>query len=187
MVVDDASATREAEVITQGFGFEYRRLKRNHGLPRARMAALADVDTEYVAFVDDDDVVLTTWLELHLAKAHLGYDVIAASYWETDENLERRPYTRLVPATFADLLAGHCPVNDGAWIRTEALQGITWRPERKKAVMFSLWLALAAKGATFTAIGEPCWLYRRHGASLSASFDEQDARYRQEAIAEWTP
>lgn len=185
LVMDDASSTLDARRIARRLRVEYRRLPHNVGYAAARVAALEDVDSPFLAFIDDDDALLPNWHRLHLDKIAEGHDVVSASYWETYAGLKRKEAVILEPATLEGLLAGHVPVNDGSLIRTSVLEGIPWRPERDKVMMMSMWLALAANGRSFATITEPCWLHRLHGSNMSASLDEQDAAFRREAIAEW--
>lgn len=154
------------------------------GYVRARMAGLADVSTPYVAFLDDDDVLGPDWLSRSLARIEAGADVVAASYWETDAELRPLREVKLLPATLSRLLSGHCPVNDGALVRTELLRRATWHPERGTAAMFSLWLDLARASARFDVVPEACWYHRLHAGQMSAALPEDDPTWRAEAIAE---
>ena len=153
------------------------------GYARARLAGLALVETEFVAFLDDDDVLMPSWLQRSRAVMQ-DCDVVAASYIEADADLVRLRTHVLQPATFDDLRAGVCHVNDGALIRMAVLDGVKWRPDRDTAMMFSLWLDLAARVARFGSVPEPVWYRRLHDSNMSATTGEADARWRQEAIAD---
>lgn len=151
------------------------------GYTYARLRGLARVESEFVAFLDDDDVLLPNWLPEHL-EAMEGHDVVAGSYIETDADLVPLRKHFLPPATLADFERGHCPVNDGALIRRSVLDGITWHPERDKAMMFGLWADLTRKGARFTATTTPTWMHRLHDGNMSAHLDERDMDYRMAAF-----
>lgn len=153
------------------------------GYARARLAGLALVETEFAAFLDDDDVLMPSWLQRSRAVMQ-DCDVVAASYIETDAAMVRLRTHILQPATLDDLRIGVCHVNDGALIRMSVLAGVRFRPDRDTAMMFSLWLDLAAKGARFDAVAEPVWYRRLHDTNMSAATGEADARWRQAAMAE---
>lgn len=180
IVVDDAS---EPEYANADIRFPAR-----VGFARARVAAVAHVDTPFVAFLDDDDVLCDDWLARSLEVMAEGYDVVAASYVDTDAELRRLRTHSLPVPTMRDLMAGYNPVNDFALIRRSVLEGVTWHPERESALMFSLWLDLLAKGARFAVVPDR-WLWQRrlHGRNMSISLGAKDAAWRAEAIAEHSP
>jgi glycosyltransferase involved in cell wall biosynthesis len=66
IVVDDAS-TDETAAICQGLkGIKYIRLNRNQGVAGARNVGILASSTEYIAFLDDDDLRLPSTLDLQL-------------------------------------------------------------------------------------------------------------------------
>ena len=153
------------------------------GYAQARLAGLHAVTTEFVAFLDDDDRLMPSWLQRSLAVMQ-DCDVAAASYIETNAEMERLRTHILPPATLDDLRVGVCPVNDGALIRMSVLDGVRFRPDRDTAMMFSLWLDLAAKGARFGVVGEPVWYRRLHDSNMSSTVGDVDAAWRAQAVAE---
>jgi len=184
LVIDDASRVPAQEVCERA-GVEHRRLG-PVGCSAARIAGYSEVTSQYVAFIDDDDVLLPRWMKLHLELIEQGHDVVSGSYWETDARLKQTKQVTLGLATFEGLKSGYVPINDGSLHRVSALSGISWRPDRDNVMMMSMWLALAAKGKSFATINEPVWLHRLHASNLSSHLDESDARFRAEAIAEWS-
>ena len=157
------------------------------GYAAARLYGLQGITSEYVAFLDDDDMLGPDWLRKSLALAEDGCDVVAASYWETDQYLQPIRTVALMPATLSRLMGGHCPINDGALIRRSVLDGVTWHPERDTVMMFSLWLDLLARGVRFGVVPEPVWYHRCHDGQMSRTIGEADAAWRAEAIAEHRP
>jgi glycosyltransferase involved in cell wall biosynthesis len=157
------------------------------GYAAARLFGLVGVTSEYIAFLDDDDVLGPDWLRKSLALAEDGCDVVAASFWETDQYLQPIRTVALMPASLSRLMGGHCPVNDGALIRRSVLEGITWHPERDTVMMFSLWLDLLAQGVRFGVVAEPVWYHRIHGGQMSRTIGEADTAFRAMAIAEHRP
>ena len=70
-------------------------------------------------------------------------------------------------------------------MRREAVGDLKLRPERKRAVMMTFWLAMAAKGAKFGVVKQPTWLYRRHDGNLSNGRSDYDNELRRQAMAEY--
>ena len=125
IVVDDASGHDYAKADI--------RFDEPVGLAMARIFALDDVDTPFVAFLDDDDVLEPDWLERSRETMAEGYDVVAASFIETDAELIRvRAHSLTVP-TMTDMLTGYCPRNVFALVRRSLLDGVKWKPERRTA------------------------------------------------------
>jgi hypothetical protein len=67
IVVDDASTDATAEVCRGLEGVSYVRLERNQGVAGARNVGLLASTSEFVAFLDDDDLRLPGSLDLQLA------------------------------------------------------------------------------------------------------------------------
>src|SRR5690242_20704176 len=67
IVVDDASQDDTASVCRKLRNIEYVRLERNQGVAGARNAGLLASTSEYVAFLDDDDLRLPGSLDHQLA------------------------------------------------------------------------------------------------------------------------
>jgi len=187
LVVDDAGMTSAAETARR-FGADYLHRPVNGGVAATLAAGFDNSDSTYTSFWGDDDIMLPNWFELNLARAAEGYDVVANSYNLVGPDLELFQSYILPPVTFEDLKADIVAANDGALLRREVAEGLL-RPERERAMMLTLWLALAAKGARFTTITEPTWLYRRHSSNMSGQLPLQReprfAELRREAIEEY--
>lgn len=186
LVVDDASPS-PADKIAEEYGCDYLRRDTNGGVAATLATGFENSDSTFTSFWGDDDIMLPNWFTLNLAAIE-DADVVANSYNLVGPDLDfRQPYI-LPPVTFADLKADIVAVNDGALLRRSVAEGLL-RPERERAMMLTLWLALAAKGARFTTITEPTWLYRRHGSNMSGPLplvrQPRFAELRREAIAEY--
>lgn len=189
IVVDDASPTTEAEAVAKRHGCDYIRHERNTGVAQTLVTGWEASTAPYTSFWGDDDIMLPNWASANVAKARDGWDVISNSYRLVDAMLEPIATKILPPVTLSDLRMNIVAANDGSLIRREALEGIRWRPERGRAMMLTMWLALATAGRRFTTINDPTWLYRRHDHNLSGGFgqpvDPAFMALRREAIAEY--
>lgn len=89
IVVDDASADATAEVCRGLGGVTCVRLERNQGVAGARNAGLLASKSEYVAFLDDDDLRLPGSLDLQLALIEAAPDAafVAGGVLLADQNL----------------------------------------------------------------------------------------------------
>ena len=182
LVVDDSDAGN-GRGVTERPGVDYTRTTAR-GTSQARLVGLAWAETPYVAFFDDDDIMLPDWLELHEA-AMARADVVTSDYFDADAHGKPTGVRHFGPPKMSDLLACRVTINDGSLMRRSVLEGITWHPERDDVMMLSLWLDLMERGARFTNIEQPTWLYRWHGANKSYTVrTERDAQQRREAIAE---
>lgn len=66
IVVDDCSTDDTAEVCAMLSGIRYVRLSTNHGLAHSRNVGIAESSSEFIAFLDDDDLRLPGSLDAQL-------------------------------------------------------------------------------------------------------------------------
>jgi glycosyltransferase involved in cell wall biosynthesis len=179
LVVDDASpteSTREAVAAVaaaqaDGVTVEYARVEVHDGRKDPGAAIKLGVSlaaTPYLTVFGDDDIMLPEHIALHLADMRAGFDVSAASFYITDENLERRQPVRLRAAHLGDLLTGNIEVNDGAFVRTELIQAVELDPALLAQMLYPVWATLLIEGRKFTHSRTPTFLYRRHSANISS-------------------
>lgn len=183
IVVDDASETMAARDICKRLGVDYVRNPENLGLAPTLANGAARVDSPFYALWGDDDYFLPRWFPLHLARMAEGHDVVSASYWRTDADLNPTKQVILRPVTLADLRQGQVAANDGSLVRTAS--AVPFRPERERAMMMTFWLAMASAGRRFSTLTEPTWLYRRHDANMSNALSDHDRSLREAAMAEY--
>lgn len=168
LVVDDGSPTSRTAEVCRALGVDYLRNEENDGYndpSAARALGLGEVDTEFYALFDDDDVMLPRWIVAHLE--HIGdADVCYGAYTLVDSDLRPLQVHRPMLYSFGDLLANHNVINDYSVVRSTHLDGV-WRPELRKAMPFGAWLELGSRGASFRRLAEPTFLYRRHAANMS--------------------
>lgn len=192
LVVDDAEG-QSARDVARAAGVDYapnpdRDPRRNPSAARAW--GLRQVDTELVAFFDDDDLALDGHLVALHERIANGADVCATGYWLADPDptdplrLVPRRRQLLRPARLGDLLRGFQPVNDQSMLRTAVATSATWDPDRENTMMYDVWLQMLLAGRRFETTGTATFLYRQHPTSLSHTLDRRDAELRTELLAE---
>ena len=187
LVVDDASPTMAAWAICKRLGVDYLRRPENGGVAMTLADGFRESRGAMTSFWGDDDFMLPIWFERHL-EAIREADVVSSSYWFADAELQPTSRWTLPVGRLEDLLEDRVTVNDGALCRREVIEAVGLRPERERAMMLTLWLALAKAGVRFATVDEPTWLYRRHAGNMSGRLplrpDEHFVALRREAIAE---
>jgi glycosyltransferase involved in cell wall biosynthesis len=182
LIIDDGSTDDTAEIVKP-----YLRDPRvlyvaqsNHGQAAARNRAIASGRTEWIAFLDQDDLWLPEKLQLQLAAAereHVGI-VYSEGFW-IDENGNRdgdRPLGALPgrhdgPTMFKLLLeVNRIPVLSAIVARRFFDSGM--RLDEDSRVQhcddYDLWLRLAASGANFYGMRERLVCYRLHEHQASS-------------------
>jgi Glycosyl transferase family 2 len=187
LVVDDASPDDGAtRAVAQRFGVRYHRIDEHDGRRDPGVAIAAGVqlvDTEHHLIFGDDDAMLPSHVTAVARHLQAGADVVATSYWLTDEDLAPTRQVVLPPATIGDLARGYSLVNDGAAVRTELVRDLVWDPQLTGMMLLPHWVSLALDGRVFAVSTNPTWFYRRHATNISADLPEQDTERRRELVA----
>lgn len=108
IVVDDCSTDDTAEVCAKIPGIRYVRLSSNSGLANARNVGIAESSSEFVSFLDDDDLRLPGSLDKQL-QAISSDDRIALCYGQALIGDARRQ----LPT--GEIYPSHCPAGDIFW------------------------------------------------------------------------
>jgi cellulose synthase/poly-beta-1,6-N-acetylglucosamine synthase-like glycosyltransferase len=108
VVVDDCSTDETPDVCARIEGIRYVRLSRNQGLANARNVGISECSSEFIAFLDDDDLRLPGSIDKQLA-ALKASDSAALCYGQALIGDARRqlPTGELYPIT--------CPQGDIFW------------------------------------------------------------------------
>jgi glycosyltransferase involved in cell wall biosynthesis len=180
VVVDDCSPGETTRAVCESLGVDYLRTPFNDGRndpSAARRLGLDSVDTQYVAFFDDDDVMLPRWLPLHVESMRAGADLCHSAYYFTDAELaiERRSVPKRV--SLGDMLAGHNMVNDHALVRSSLAIEVC-DPSLGTAMPFGAWLELAFRRVASHRLTEPTYLYRRHASNMSLATPTEESFLR---------
>jgi glycosyltransferase involved in cell wall biosynthesis len=181
LVVDDASTSEATKVTCDRLGVDYLRNPVHDGRTTpstARVLGIANVETPYFAFFDDDDFMLPRFIPLHVDALEAGHDVCSTAFWLADDDLEIRRKVVPMPATIGDLLAGFVAINDQSLIRTDIAQDVTWDPDLENVMMYAAWMQMMARGRSFHLITEPTFLYRRHHRNTSDQLGSRDVALR---------
>lgn len=149
----------------------------NQGVCRARNTGLANVETPWVAFLDADDRVASTYVEKMLAPTDdaRSWDAIYCGYRRvTPEGVVAATSfdPRLAELGF-ELLARECPVALHCMVvRRDRLLAIGgFDPALRTCEDWDLWQRLAREGLRVTAVPEMLADYRLSPASLSCDFE----------------
>jgi glycosyltransferase involved in cell wall biosynthesis len=193
IVVDDASADSTAAIAAEFARADKRvslvRRAENGGLAAARMSGLAQVTSEFVVFLDADDVALPRMLERQLTpllQDPFVMGVATYAYYIGEQELPRLGIQQIGPVTREEYLRSYereklifLPATTLA--RTEmVLAAGGFRTDgfpKQEGVRYQdycddldLWCRLSdrsAAGYYFLTIPEPLFLYRKTGNSLS--------------------
>jgi glycosyltransferase involved in cell wall biosynthesis/peptidoglycan/xylan/chitin deacetylase (PgdA/CDA1 family)/SAM-dependent methyltransferase len=180
IVVDDGSADATARVAA-GYGQRDPRITSlstaNQGVCRARNTGLAQVETPWVAFLDADDRVASTYVEKMLEPTGdaRSWDAIYCGYRRVTPEGGAAATSfdpRLAELGF-ELLARECPVALHCMVvRRDRLLAIGgFDPALRTCEDWDLWQRLAREGLRITAVPEVLADYRLSPASLSCDFE----------------
>jgi glycosyltransferase involved in cell wall biosynthesis len=181
LVVDDASPTDSTSRLATELGVDYHRIPVHDGRnnPASAIAkGVSLVESRFYSVFGDDDIMLPRFIGAHVSALDAGYDVCTTAFVRTDADLRPVREVTLPEAELGDLLAGRITVNDGAMTRTELVHDLSWDPDLEQVIFYPIWLELLFRGARFTRLLEPLFLYRRHGDNVSDQLDERDAELR---------
>lgn len=168
IVVDDCSTDNTPEVCEKISGIRYVRLSANSGLANARNVGIAESSTDFVAFLDDDDLRLPGSLDKQL-QAISADDRIALCYGRALMGDARRqlPTGEIYPAK--------CPEGDIFWEllednfvpmptviarKSSLLKEGCFNPDLDLTADWDMWLRLSERFSV-TALAEPVAIYRK--------------------------
>jgi glycosyltransferase involved in cell wall biosynthesis len=186
IVVDDASTDDTAQICARLSGVHYIRFKRNEGLAAARNAGIIASRTEFVAFLDDDDLRLPHSLDSEVRRLQASPEAAFC-------------YGRLLVAGSSpqlptgDVIPKRCPVGDIFWelleqnfvpipsvvARKQSLIDCNlFNPELRQVEDWDLWLRVTEKSPV-VAVEEPVAIYRRANISSDQICSDSITIYRQ--------
>lgn len=174
IVVDDGSTDDTAAVCDQ-FGVRCIR-QEQRGPGAARNRGVAEVDTEFIAFLDADDWFAPAKLERCVARLiEFGATALATDAWMVvgDSVLRSKNDHRVVPevVTLEWLLQDNPVICSTVVVRREALLqigGFDEDPQLMATEDYDLWVRLAQR-EPLAYLPEPLSFYRSHPGSLGAN------------------
>lgn len=120
-----------------------------------RNRLLSQVDTSWVLFVDDDDLLLPNYLDV--VTPHLSTSDVVYTSWD----LVGAEEPQSLPVFDANLLAYRNFIPVTACVRTELLQRVDGFPTDAWDEDWALWRRLLRERARFRLVPEVAWVYRR--------------------------
>lgn len=195
IVVDDCSSDDTPEVCESISGIRYVRLSSNGGVANARNVGLAESSSEFVAFLDDDDLRLPGSLDKQLP-AISADDRIALCYGQAliGDALRQLPTGEIYPMRcptgdiFWDLIEDNFIPMPSVLIRKSSLltEGC-FNLDLDFSADWDMWLRLSERFSV-AAVAEPVAIYRRAIAesgqmcSNPAELCKQSLRVQQMAL-----
>lgn len=142
------------------------------GAAATRNRALADVDTRWVAFLDDDDLLLPGHLAALLRHAELtGADVVYPWFeWEENGRPGRDPLVGFRDAFDPDRLRRESYIPVTTLVRTELASAVGGFPVA--GPIHEDWgflLRLLDVGASFAHLPQKTWVWRHHGGNTGGA------------------
>ncbi len=201
VVVDDGSDDRTAEGLSMAVDGRVRvvRNERSIGVARARNRGLGEVGTEWVAFLDDDDLWAPDKLASQLAAAEAAPEAgwVCAGAVTVDEDL--RVLAAMHPPPTGPLLTilsrNRIPGGaSGTLVRTELAREVGgFDPDLSNIADWEFWIKLALRSPV-ASVDRPLTAYLRHTATLSGDpsgvreeFERIRARYEAARRANGVP
>lgn len=168
IVVDDASTDGTPELCTSLTGIRYIRLNKNRGLANARNVGIHESSSEFIAFLDDDDLRLPRSLDAQLRVFDTDTDA-AFCYGQALIGDARRqlPTGEIYPAPcpkgdiFWDLLEHNfIPMPSVVARKSSLLEHGCFNAELRLVEDWDMWLRLSER-TPVAALEEPVAIYRK--------------------------
>ena len=195
IVVDDCSSDETADVCSKISDIRYVRLSRNQGLAAARNAGIAESSSEFIAFLDDDDLRVPGSLDKQLS-AIVADDRIGFCYGQAliGDAQRQLPTGEIYPLDcphgdiFWDLLENNfIPMPAVVARKSSLLSEGCFNPKLTLVEDWDMWLRLSERFLV-AAVAEPMAIYRKAAGrsgqmcSDSAALCKQAVRVQQMAL-----
>lgn len=195
LIIDDGSPERSDELVAS-YAARHPGLIRyvwreNGGHSPARNTAVAEMRTEYLVWLDDDDALTPTAIESHAAAAaaHPEADVIYGALMLCDDKLipiTQMASHRLDGPNKLHLFFKHNPVpNPGTLTRATLFERVgPFDSTFKHAEDYDFWTRAGSLGATFHFNDHVVCLYRSHPGNLATAEKAKRAAHERVWVVE---
>lgn len=169
IVVDDGS-TDGTLVVAKEYAHGDRRItllcQPNAGAGAARNAALHLVDSEYVTYLDSDDMLASSYMTtmIKLIETYPGFDIYGCDGLYVYPDGSERPvfgFERVLSVRLEDLLSRNMILGGGTLIRAALMRSLGGFREHMYGEDYDLWLRAVASGARHIATPEPLYIYHQ--------------------------
>jgi glycosyltransferase involved in cell wall biosynthesis len=174
VVIDDGSTDDSLNIINKYSNKIIFKSQKNSGAPAARNYGLTFVNSEYINFLDADDLllpeaVMSRYMAIGNNDAVYGDEIYFSG--SIDNVIKRRktfpPYKHNLLASFLHP-EGH-PATNAVLIKRSCFKKIKWREDLKSGQEFMLWLDLAKTNLKFKHINQDVTLIRLHDSESRIS------------------
>lgn len=175
IVVDDCSIDSTADIVTRLSKIDPRVIliknTANCGTAVSRNAGVSAASSEWIAFLDADDIWFPYKLEAQFKQQRrTGADIVYTAAFCIDSEGESLNRTITVPAevSYRDMLKGNDIICSSALVKRELLVQYPMQT-RKLHEDYIFWLQILKSGSRAVGINTPYTLYRLHSKSRTAN------------------
>lgn len=175
LAVDDCSSDSTSLILEEYAAWDARirffRNPRNQGVSYARNKAMSAADSEWVAFLDSDDVWLPNKLELQMKCAETNDAAFLFTGTQYINSLGEASSYSLIPperVSFGDLLKQNVISCSSVLVRKSAIEGLSM-PGDSMHEDYAMWLDLLKRVGYAYAVQEPLLRHRLHSSSKSSN------------------
>jgi glycosyltransferase involved in cell wall biosynthesis len=176
--IDDVSRKRCVELLSRSnIPCNYIKIETHRGMGYARNQAVNATNTEWVMYLDVDDVILPDAMD-EIAKVAPRADVVCVGYREIVDGQEAGQTIYAKPSWQKILKEEHCscshsPFRKSLWEKSPYI-------EINDFVEKALWIGFAHLKARFVGTKKACTLYLRHSDSFMGKITEEELRFAKE-------
>lgn len=184
VIVDDGSTDDTAEWVTGLSDSRIRYVRQdNAGIAAARNRGLDEARGQYVAVLDDDDLMLPWRLETQMAAMTTGVDVSFGSFVNFDNNTgEMRLYATREMTLETAVSKGGAPGHSTWLVRRDLMARVRYDEKLSSGVDNDLALRLLRTGAVWRHTGRVLTLRRMHGQQVTATDGNSQAHSASSAL-----
>lgn len=172
-IIDDGSTDHSYEIIHTFMSSEsrikYIKLPHNSGVAMARNRGIKEVNGNYIAFLDSDDLWMDRKLELQLYFLESGYDIVCSNYMTFTDVISSSLSERFFPEKFnyRDMLFGN-KIGNLTGVYNQVNLGKCYQ-HKKGHEDYIMWLDLMKRTKYAYCVQDVLAYYRVASTSLSSN------------------